>query len=196
LLLTGLADALPHRQKAGNRILLTSRPYGLDEAGLHRLGLPSAPLEPLPQPLQDLFVARWFHTLDKAEQTPGLIETIRGRDDLAPLIENPMLLTALCVLYDSGGRLPEDRYDLYKSIVSGVLYNRYPGDAGERDPVERRLEAIAYGMHTGEEGARRLTPAADISWGEAERLLARFAALKTPRTRPTRWRRRCGARIC
>ena len=42
LLLSGLADALPAWLKAGNRILLTSRPYGLDEAGLHRLGLPSA----------------------------------------------------------------------------------------------------------------------------------------------------------
>ena len=41
LLLSGLADALPDWQKAGNRILLTSRPYGLDEAGLHRLGLES-----------------------------------------------------------------------------------------------------------------------------------------------------------
>ncbi len=132
----------------------------------------------MPQPLQDLFVARWFHTLGKADQTPGLIATIRGRDDLAPLVENPMLLTALCVLYDSGGRLPEDRYELYKSIVGNVLHNRYPGDARERDPVERRLEVIAHGMHTGEcAAARRLTPAAEISWVEAERLLARFAAL-------------------
>ena len=39
LLLSGLADALPGLAKAGNRTLLTSRPYGLDEAGLHRLGL-------------------------------------------------------------------------------------------------------------------------------------------------------------
>ena len=197
LLLSGLADALPAWRKAGNRMLLTSRPYGLDEAGLHRLGLPSAPLEPLPQPLQDLFVARWFHTLGKAEQTPGLIETIRDRDDLAPLVENPMLLTALCVLYDSGGRLPEDRYELYKSIVDNVLHNRYPGDARERDPVERRLEAIALGMHTGEcAGAPRLTPAAEISWVETERLLARFAELNPVlRKRSGRSRRR-GARIC
>ena len=135
LLLSGLADALPDWQKAGNRILLTSRPYGLDEAGLHRLGLPSAPLEPLPQPLQGLFVARWFHTLDKAEQAPGLIETIRGRDDLAPLVENPMLLTALCVLYDSGGRLPEDRYQLYSRIVSNVLFIAFATRSGS---VSRR----------------------------------------------------------
>ena len=69
-----------------------------------------------------------------------------------------MLLTAVCVLYDNGGRLPEDRYELYKSIVDSVLHNRYPGDAREREPVLRRLEAIAYGMHTGEPGERRARP--------------------------------------
>ena len=53
---------------------------------------------------------------------PDLIATIRGRDDLAPLVENPMMLTAVCVLYDSGGRLPEDRYELYKRIVNNVLF--------------------------------------------------------------------------
>ena len=101
---------------------------------------------------------------------------MRSRDDLAPLAENPMLLTAMCVLYDKGGRLPEDRYELYKSIVDDVLHSRYPGDAGEREPVLRRLEAIAYGMHTGEPGeAPRQTPAAEISWVETERLLADFA---------------------
>ena len=175
LLLSGLADALPDWQDAGNRILLTSRPCLLN--GPHLPGLERAPLEPLPEPLQDLFVARWFHILGKAEQSERLIETIRNRQELKPLAENPMLLTALCVLYDSGGRLPEDRYDLYKSIVSNVLHNRYPGDASERDPVERRLEAIALGMHTGEANSSRLTPAAEISWVEMERLLALFAEL-------------------
>ena len=108
LLLTGLADALPVWLKAGNRVLLTSRPYGLDEDGLRKLGLPQAPLEPLPEPLRNLFVARWFHALGKAEQSSGLIATIRERDDLGPLAENPMMLTAVCVLWDNGGRLPED----------------------------------------------------------------------------------------
>ena len=178
LLLSGLADALPVWQRAGNRILLTSRPYGLEEAGLHRLGLERAPLEPLPQPLQDLFVTRWFDTLGKKDVIPDLIATIHSREELVPLIENPMLLTALCVLYDSGGRLSEDRYELYKRIINNVLHSRYPGDAGQREPVLRRLEAIAYGMHTGEPGAApRVTPAAEISWVETERILARFAEL-------------------
>lgn len=176
LLLSGLADALPVWEEAGNRILLTSRPYGLDEAGLARLGLARAPLEPLPESLQELFVRRWFHTLQKEEQAGDLLAAMRDRDDVAQLVENPMLLTSVCVLYDKGRRLPEDRYELYKSIVDGVLHSRYPGDAKEREPVLRRLEAIAYGMHAGEPGgAPRAAPAAEISWVETERLLADFA---------------------
>jgi hypothetical protein len=146
LLLSGLTDALPVWLQAGNRVLLTSRPYGLDQAQLQGLCLSVAELEPLSDPLQQLFVRRWFHTLGKPEKIDDLIATIHDRADLEPLVENPILLTAICVLYDNGGRLPEDRFDLYKNIVSGVLHNRYPGEARERDPIERRLEAIALAM--------------------------------------------------
>jgi hypothetical protein len=51
--------------------------------------------------------ARWFHTLDKAELTAGLITSTADRDDPTPLAENPLLLTALCVIHGTGGRLPE-----------------------------------------------------------------------------------------
>ncbi|MCW5700594.1 MAG: hypothetical protein KIT00_12210, partial [Rhodospirillales bacterium] len=178
LLLSGLASALPRWEKAGNRILLTSRPYGVDEAGLHYLNLPSAPLEPLPRPLQDLFVKRWFHTLGKRDLAAKLIATLRGREDLAPLAENPMLLTALCVIYGNGGQLPEDHYHLYQRIVDNVLHHRYSGDAREREPIKARLEAIALGMHTGGEGgAMRDAPAAEVSQSEIDRLLQVFAVL-------------------
>jgi hypothetical protein len=176
LLLTGLADALPAWLKAGNRVLLTSRPYGLGEDGLRKLGLPQAPLEPLPQPLQDLFVARWFHALGKAEQTNGLIATLRERDDLGPLAENPMMLTALCVLWDSGGRLPEDRYELYRRIVGNVLFHRFRDEVRQREPARARLEAIAHGMHVGDRESSRESPAAEISYLEIDHILRAFAA--------------------
>ena len=175
LLLSGLADALPEWLKAGNRILLTSRPYGLDEAGLHRLRLPQAPLGPLPQELQDLFVARWFHTLGRPEKTKDLIATIRDREDLAPLVENPMLLTALYVLYDGGGRLPEDRYELYKRIVNNVLFHRFHDEVRQREPARAWLEAIALGTHVGDAESPRQSPAAEISDLEIEQLLRAFA---------------------
>jgi formylglycine-generating enzyme required for sulfatase activity len=175
LLLTGLADALPIWLKAGNRVLLTSRPYGLDEDGLRKLGLPQAPLEPLLEPLQDLFVARWFHALGKAAQTDGLIASIRERDDLAPLAENPMMLTALCVLWDSGGRLPEDRYQLYRRIVDNVLFHRFRDEVRQREPARARLEVIAHGMHVGDRESPRESPAAEISYREIDRILRAFA---------------------
>jgi len=180
LILSGLAAALPHWQRVGNRILLTSRPYGLDAAGLARLDLPTAPLEPLPHPLQELFVTRWFHTLDRPDLTACLLANIAERKDLRALAENPLLLAALCVIYGNGGRLPEDRYRLYQRIVENVLYNRYPGDASEREPVKARLEAIAHGMHTGEGlGEDRRAPNATASDRELERLLGHFAASNT-----------------
>jgi formylglycine-generating enzyme required for sulfatase activity len=175
-LLSALADALPIWQQAGNRILLTSRPYGLDPSGLARLGLPSAALEPLPTELQTLFIQRWFHTLDKPALGAGLQASLSHRDDLDPLTENPLLLTALCVIYGNGRRLPEDRYHLYQRIVDNVLYNRYPGDARSREPIKARLEAVALGMHLGLD-AERGTPAAEVADVEIEGLLARFAEL-------------------
>lgn len=138
--------------------------------------MPSAPLEPLPKPLRDLFVARWFHALGKEEQTAGLIATIRERDNLAPLVDNPMLLTALCVLYDSGGRLPEDRYQLYRRIVDNVLFHRFRDEVREREPARARLEASALGMHEGDARSPRLSPEAEISYLDIEGLLRAFAA--------------------
>ncbi len=177
LVLSGLADALPQWLKAGNRVLLTSRPAGMERAGLNRLGLDQALLEPLPSGLQDLFVRRWFHTLRKEELAAGLLETIRERgDELAPLVENPMLLTAICILYDSGGRLPGDRYKLYKRIVDNVLCNRFPGGTRQTEPVKARLEAIALRMHEGDESEPRRSPAAEVSELEVEQVLRDIAA--------------------
>ncbi len=176
LLLSGLADALPVWERAGNRLLLTSRPYGIDETRLRSLRLEQAPLAPLPEELQTLFVKRWFQTLNKPDVASQLLDVMQSRADLAPLIANPLLLTAVCVLYDNGGRLPEDRYELYKRIVDVVLHGRYTDDTKERTPVLRRLEAIAYGMHAGDlSDLVRETPAAEISFIETERLLTGFA---------------------
>ncbi len=175
LVSSGLADALPRWLKAGNRVLLTSRPVGMERAGLNRLGLEQAPLEPLPEALQELFVRRWFHTLRREEQAEGLIETIGHREELAPLVENPMLLTALCILYDSGGHLPEDRYRLCKRIVDNVLFHRFPGGARQTEPVKARLEGIALRMHAGDAAEPRTSPVAEVSELEVDQVLRDIA---------------------
>jgi len=176
-LLSGLADALPAWRKAGNWLLLTSRPYGLAAEDLRRLGLPLAELAELPRRLQQLFVRRWFDAVDPPNavaKADGLLAHLDQRDDLAEMRRNPMLLTALCVKYDEGRRLPQDFYDLYDAVLRQVLYKRFATE-NERHQARNRLAAIALGMHRGAAQTPRETPAAEVTEEEVDRLLAELA---------------------
>jgi len=151
-LLTGLADALPHWQASGNRILMSSRPYGINAIQRQQIGLPMAELLPLDQTLQELFVHRWYQAADARsapEFTTELVSELQHRSELAELKNNPLLLTAICVKFKEGKRLPRDIHDLYNSITNQVLYNRFRESERERDRIRWRLEALALGMHAG-----------------------------------------------
>ena len=176
LLLSGLAVAIQSWLKRGNRLLLTSRPYGLSNNQAKRLGLRQAAISVLDKPLQELFVQRWFHALEKpSSMAQSMLRHSSERGDLGELLENPMLLTALCVIYGEGGRLPQDKYDLYTRIIDNVLYNRYPSSKENIDPVRNRLAVIAHGMHTGKGlGEERKSPEAEVSYTEIERMLQAY----------------------
>jgi len=85
-----------------------------------------------------------------------------------------MLLTALCVKYDEGRRLPQDFYDLYDAVLRQVLYKRFATE-NERHQARNRLAAIALGMHRGAAQTPRETPAAEVTEEEVDRLLAELA---------------------
>jgi hypothetical protein len=84
-----------------------------------------------------------------------------------------MLLTALCVKYDEGRRLPQDFYALYDAVVRQVLHKRYATE-NERSAGRNRLAAIALGMHRGEAG-RPGDPEAEVTVEEVDRILAELA---------------------
>jgi formylglycine-generating enzyme required for sulfatase activity len=179
MLLSGLADAVARWTGAGNRVLVTSRPYGLNAEQQRKLALPHAPILGLDQPLQALLVRRWFvrlkdspnFGLETAEKMIDHIHVERGLDDLA---NNPLLLTAMCIIYDQGKRLPHDKYLLYDRIVDTVLHKRY-ADKESLDPIRGRLAAIALGMHTGQElGQQRSTPEATASDSEVDAILQAY----------------------
>lgn len=170
--LTGLADALPRWTTHGHRVLLTSRPYGVDEADRQRLGLPQTDLALLPRELQDVFVQRWYaaaHAPDAETKSRGLIEHLDDRRDLDELRPNPMLLTALCVKYVENLRLPGDMYRLYDEVTDQVLYKRFTTEP-ERDVVRLRLSAVALAMHQGP-ASERVTPEAEVSFDEVDEAL-------------------------
>ena len=174
--ITGLADALPDWLKRGHRVLLTSRPYGLCDDDRRRLRLTVAELAELPDPLQDTFIRRWYAAADPhraGEKAEGLLSHLTEREDLAELRRNPMLLTALCVMWDQGQKLPQDFYRLYDAVTGQVLYKRYATE-NERDRARFRLEAVALGMHRGP-SAERITPDAEVDIEEIDRHLAAYS---------------------
>ena len=174
MLVAALAGAVPQWTERGNRVLVTSRPYGLNAAEARRLGVAAAPLQALDEALQHLLVRRWFHALaDRPAQAEAtareMLDDVQSRPWLAPLMASPLLLTATCVLHHEGKRLPQDRYELYDRIVDSVLYNRYLA-GGEN--ARERLRVIAYGMHTGAWlGEERSTPRAEADLDEIDRIV-------------------------
>ena len=180
MLISGLIDAIPIWIGNKNKILLTSRPYGIDEAETKALGILQAPIEELSEPMQRLLIRRWFNILavsvQQGEETArGMVEHMEGREELGPLSSNPMLLTAMCIVYHEGKRLPHDKSDLYSRTVDKVLYNRYPNEPKIIEPVRMRLSVLAYGMHTGTGlGEERTTPQAEASYAEIDRILESY----------------------
>jgi formylglycine-generating enzyme required for sulfatase activity len=180
-LLSGLADALRAWSSSGNRVLLTSRPYGLNARERSSLRIEAVDLQPLPEPLQDLFVRRWYGAVDPAEAgalSAALLCHLQERQDegITEMRQNPMLLTALCVKFHEGRRLPKDVHELYGKVIDQVLYGRYRETIDEQR-IRRQLAAIALGMHTGRAvGTSRLTPAASVTRVEVDQILIKQAA--------------------
>jgi formylglycine-generating enzyme required for sulfatase activity len=182
-LIGALVDAVSAWAPAGNRLLLTSRPYGVSEEDAARLALAAAPLQPLPGQLQHLLAQRWFAVIsgsvdEAAVTTRELFDNIASQPWLVELAANPLLLTAMCIVFDEGKRLPQDKHDLYERVVATVLFSRYRTPA-EIDQAKRELGVIAYGMHTGagvQDG--RTTPRPEATFHEVERWLQHYRELK------------------
>jgi len=182
MLLSGLTEAAATWQKQNNRVLITSRPYGIEDEQARRLPLLQAPIRELDTALQRLLVHRWFHILkdhsDEADETAAeMLHHLSERPELGQLTTNPMLLTAMCIIYDEGKRLPQDKHDLYERIVNNVLHNRYRNDPSELEMAREHLSVVAYGMHTGSGlGEARATPQAEASYKEIERIIQTYHA--------------------
>ena len=154
MLLAALSAAVARWDQAGNRVLVTSRPYGLNENQRRGLGLLHAPINALDAELQQLLVRRWFYRLNE-DHAQGLktademIEHVRAQRGLDELAANPLLLSSMCIIYDEGKRLPQDKYELYDRIVDTVLHKRYPPVKERVSVIRGRLGAVALGLHTG-----------------------------------------------
>jgi hypothetical protein len=91
---------------------------------------------------------------------PSFWADVQQRQDIRELLANPRLLSAVCISFNEGKRLPQDRHELYVRIIDTVLYATLPRHSLKSNLHRNRLGVIAYAMHTGEGlGESRSTPA-------------------------------------
>src|ERR1022692_1139577 len=142
-----------------------------------------APLEP--QAI-DTFLERWCAALfsenpaSSASHLAELSGALRARAEIRRMARNPVMLTALAVVHWNERRLPEQRADLYESILNWLGRSREEGEG--RDPAERcleRLQHLALGMQD-QVGGRAL----QVSKGAAADMLSSaFDDAPAPRRR-------------
>jgi len=137
-----------------NCFLLTGRPHGIDSKVNENFGQYLREINALDQEKINQFITTWFLCVSDeatglAEETSrAMISDISHNEYISVFTENPLLLTAVCVLYQDGKRLPEQRADLYERVVANLVYKRFhdPLKPEMVGMVEAYLMLLAYTM--------------------------------------------------
>jgi formylglycine-generating enzyme required for sulfatase activity len=159
------------------RFVVTTRPLAyVAKAVLD--GFEEARIDPLEPEQIESFLGHWCRALfpeseEKARRHLNeLGEALRSTVEIRRMSSNPVMLTALAVVHWNERRIPEQRADLYESILNWLARSREkrPG----RQAAERcltLLECLALGMQDQPQG--RLV---QVSKGEAaDLLMAQFS---------------------
>ncbi len=73
-----------------------------------------------------------------------MIGEIKDHPGVGRLIETPLMLTAICILYHDGKELPGQRAELYRKFVNNLFSRRFD----ETEKVHSFLKSLAFAMHT------------------------------------------------
>ncbi|MGD2089666.1 MAG: SUMF1/EgtB/PvdO family nonheme iron enzyme [Candidatus Aminicenantes bacterium] len=135
-----------------NRFLLTGRPHGIAGQALKRFGDDLHDIEPLDETKIKDFIKKWFRAVSgrargRAEVTAqGMISDIRLNEHISLFTQNPLLLTAVCILYQDGKRIPDQRAELYHRIIDNLINRRFhhPAHPGKENEILEFLMALAF----------------------------------------------------
>ncbi|MDX2211668.1 MAG: NACHT domain-containing protein [Oculatellaceae cyanobacterium bins.114] len=67
------------------------------------------------------FSQRWFEIIDQADRSSQFMDRLSRNIALAELARTPLLLTLLCLVFDSDGQFPRTRSDLYQRGIEILL---------------------------------------------------------------------------
>ncbi|NQE54391.1 Hercynine oxygenase [ANME-1 cluster archaeon GoMg3.2] len=137
-----------------NRFLITGRPHGIAGRPNERFGKYLREIEYLDDQKINEFIRKWFRAVSGkatglANMTAeDMISDIVFHEHVSVFTQNPLLLAAVCVLYLVGGRIPEQRADLYDRIVENLLWRRFhdPAEPGKVNEVREFLMLLAFEM--------------------------------------------------
>jgi formylglycine-generating enzyme required for sulfatase activity/energy-coupling factor transporter ATP-binding protein EcfA2 len=132
------------------KIILSGRPHGVDEAVKKWFGDRHIEILPLLMSQVEAFIHKWFQFVYENEHhgevktAQDLIGEIKAHSAIDELIDSPLMLTAICLLYNDDKELPGQRAELYDRFVSNLLYKRFHGEAQK---VRNFLMDLAKQIH-------------------------------------------------
>ena len=145
------------RSKASrNRIVFSGRRHGVAGPATDHFGKKGVAIMTLDKGQVEAFIRKWFENMylkspALAQKTAeGMIGEIREHPATDELVENPLMLTAICMLYFGGRELPGQRAELYDKFIDNLLFRRF------KDPILIKgfLQTLAFRMHQqGKRGA-------------------------------------------
>jgi len=163
----------------GNQLVLTSRPAALT-AEVMPAGFSLVDILPLDDAAMTSFLNHWCQALypetpEKAQQYQNaLIVALTAKPEIRRMARTPVMLTALAVVHWNQHQLPEQRFELYESILTWLFRARKhrPGRL-KADTCRMLLQKLALAMFTHPQGRQRIV---DLAWA-AETVAA---LMKTP----------------
>lgn len=146
--------------RPGIKVVFSGRPHGIDGAAMNRFGQKNVTVLSLDTKQVEAFIQKWFTKIYVNNSGIGrknadaMIAEIKGHPSIAKLTDNPLMLTAICILYYDGKELPNQRAELYRILVDNMLFRRFSGaeSVAEPDTVREFLKNLAFRMH--EQGVR------------------------------------------
>ena len=161
------------------RFVVTTRPQAYTGRAV-LAAFPEVQIDPLETDAIETFLQRWsealFHeSAERAEKhCSELLAALRNLPEVRRMARNPVMLTALAVVHWNEHRLPEQRADLYESIILWLLRSRdqRPGRASA-DRCATLLGDLALAMQS-HPGGRQVQ--VSKRWAE-EALAPRFRDL-------------------
>jgi predicted NACHT family NTPase len=117
-------------------------------------------IQPLDEEAVGVFVGKWCRGLlgdeeKAAEHQTELLDAIRSSPSIADMAVNPVMLTAIAALHWNRKRLPDQRTELYESVLTWLAEAREEKRKHARVASVQCLglmEHLAYTMHTDAKG--------------------------------------------